>query len=696
MPAAPFALTLPVSEAPIVFSPRQQSAMMKSSPSLSRLSTGSVLLLGFLCLISLLLLVIALLALTANSSIQNSLRGVAAERTVPQHLQYKPESQRQMAAAPSPSSYPPFSPSPSSGLVSFYHLCEPDHIGAQKSPRQPSSPPSSSSPSSSPSLAEQYLAFDGSGFAYVSADTWPSVSGGPIAGQRADAYHRLYVFEMSVDESAQRLSFNLMREFKETLNAPHVKYEFDYVKPELLYWWTRDSPDVLLECAHSYSANASLVEQTSPAFLLSDNLHCLYSKSLQYHDRVPTFTTLRIRSKRAAGEAPQYPVDVQSMASQGWQERWKAVPDFSLELRWCRVSRPAVFASAFVKPVFGEPRVVAERLLNFIHWHRIVGVDHFYVFDRYGEMIPAASQLVQEWRQRYANGSSNGQQWQFYSLADYINAGVVTYIPSPCQLADPNQRECARYADHLATGESGLMLGRAHAQWMLQQDIDEFLYLFPAMPRAGPKDSQPARTYTPYTPQQIIAAAQAGPSSGLYYPRQCGNSLYCPSPLRDWVEPLSQYGMILYRTWNHRTGREAFVRRSVERLEAEARADSGLAVSPLLSARHWYIDQFVYKEPVWQNAREKYICQPRHILDYGVHEARLWPHMHELYLMPDRGAYAVHFQEAEGSELPGNSIRDTTVAAVVDGVPAPPPLPLDCGDRRESSRTGRCAMEALS
>ena len=134
------------------------------------------------------------------------------------------------------------------------------------------------------------------------------------------------------------------------------------------------------------------------------------------------------------------------------------MPDFSLVLRWCRVSRPAVFASAFVKPVFGEPRVVAERLLNFIHWHRVIGVDHFYVYDRYGEIIPAATQLVAEWRQRYGNSSSSQQQqrqWQFYSLADYINSGVVTYIPSPCQLADPNQRECARYADHLATGESG-------------------------------------------------------------------------------------------------------------------------------------------------------------------------------------------------------------------------------------------------
>ena len=79
-----------------------------------------------------------------------------------------------------------------------------------------------------------------------------------------------------------------------------------------------------------------------------------------------------------------------------------------------------------------------------------------------------------------------------------------------------------------------------------------------------------------------------------------------------------------------------------------------------------------------------------------MHEARLWPHMRELYLMPDRGAYAVHFQEAEGGDLPASTIRDTTVAAVVDSVPAPPPLPLECGERKERPSTGRCAMEALS
>ena len=563
-------------------------------------------------------------------------------------------------------------------MVSYYHLCEPDHIGAQTSYQAPSSSSSSSSSSASVVESKRFLSFDGSGSAYISADVWPSLSSGQALLQRGESYYRVYVFEMEAATAHRLLRFNIIAEVKHS----NTQYEYKFVQPELLNWWTRDSPDVLLECAHSYSSNASAVEHVTPAFVNSDrspDLQCHYSVSLQWQDRIPSFTTLRFRSRRPAGQALTHPADAAGLAEKLWHQRWQTVPDFTLVLPWCLVSRPAVFLSAFVKPVFGEPLVVAERLLTFIHWHRVIGVDHFYVFDRYGAMLAAAERVAAGQRALYANRSEG---WQFFSLSDYVNSGIVSYIPSPCQHPDPSQSICSRYQDHMPTGESCLFLGRPHARWMLQQDIDEYLVLFPPMPRPPDRPQEEPRGYTPYTQQQIIAAAQAAPSSGMYYPRLCSNSLYCPSPLRDFLDLMSHYGQIMYRTWNVRLGKEALAQSTLQRVEQERQKGDSSApdVASLVSVRHWLLDQFLYREPSWQEMHEKYLCQPQQIIEWSVHEARLAPNTLNSYLMPDRGIYASHFKDAWQTDIPDGMLRDAAFATVIDTVPAPPLQPLTCRD----------------
>ena len=291
-------------------------------------------------------------------------------------------------------------------------------------------------------------------------------------------------------------------------------------------------------------------------------------------------------------------------------QRLKAVPDFTFTLPWCRASRPLVYMTAFIKPAFGDPADIGEMLLNYIHWHRVVGVDHFYVFDRYGQMLAASERLTSEWRTRYANVSGS-EAWQFYSLTDYIRAGVVTYIPAPCQHDDGAL--CERYQDHLPTGETALSLARQHTRWMLQSDLDEFVNLVPRMPRPEPKGE--IEQWTPFTSLQINDWAQQSATRQLYYERQCGNSLYCRSPIRDFLDSYTRYGIVQYRTWNVGVARDPLDENEVAQLRVDkASGAAGLAdvdVDAMVARRHWKVSHWLYKDTEWAGMHEKYICQPR-------------------------------------------------------------------------------------
>ena len=211
------------------------------------------------------------------------------------------------------------------GMAHFYHMCAPDHIGAQTTakPRPPlQHGPSTTSQSNHPST-EVDLArlreFDGTGHAYLSADVWPSVSQGNISLQTSANYYRVYVMEFNVDETRRLLTFNIVRETR------HAEgwYSYTWVGADLLRWWTNGSPDVQLECAHAYGSDNSTVEQVTDAFVDNDRnpqLHCHYSTTVDLQDRIPTFTMLRFRNKHV-GDAPMvYPTSLPEFAGKKWDE----------------------------------------------------------------------------------------------------------------------------------------------------------------------------------------------------------------------------------------------------------------------------------------------------------------------------------------------------------------------------------------
>ena len=271
--------------------------------------------------------------------------------------------------------------------------------------------------------------------------------------------------------------------------------------------------------------------------------------------------------------------------------------------------------TAFIKPAFGDPIYIGEMLLNYIHWHRVIGVDHFYVFDRYGQMLPTSEKMTSEWKTKYA-GVAGSDAWQFYSLADYIRAGVVTYIPSPCQHDDP--KLCDRYQDHLPTGETSLSLARQHTQWMLQSDLDEFVNLMPRMQRPDAKGE--IEQWTPFTSLQINEHAQRNSVKTSYYQRECGNSLYCKSPIRDFLDQYMRFGIVQYRTWNVAVAPPVLDDSEVAQMRKEKAAGAvGLEdvdIDAMVARRHWLISHWVYKDTEWAGMHEKYICQPR--LTYEV------------------------------------------------------------------------------
>ena len=212
-----------------------------------------------------------------------------------------------------------------SGLAHFYHMCAPDHIGAQpkSTPRPPlvhaaSTTTSSNHPSTEANLA-RLREFDGTGHAYYWADVWPTISQGNISLQTPDNYYRVYVMEFNVDQSRRLVTFNMVRETK---HEPGF-YEYHWVGGDLLPWWTKHSPDVQLECAHAYGSDSTAVELVTDAFTDNDRnpqLHCHYSTTVDTQNRIPTFTTLRFRSKHV-GNAPQtFPTTLAEFAGKKWQD----------------------------------------------------------------------------------------------------------------------------------------------------------------------------------------------------------------------------------------------------------------------------------------------------------------------------------------------------------------------------------------
>ena len=219
---------------------------------------------------------------------------------------------------------PNSSSSQESGMAHFYHMCAPDHTGAQATakPRPPlvhaaSTTSHSNHPSTEVDLA-RLREFDGTGHAYHYADVWPSVSQGNISLQTVDNYLRVYVMEFNVDEARRQMTFNMVREIK-----LGTTYQYQWVGGELLTWWTRNSPDVQLQCAHAYGSDSSMIELVTDAFTDRDHNpqpHCYYSTTVDTEQRIPTFTTLRFRNKHAAGAPTVYPLTLPEFVEKRWQE----------------------------------------------------------------------------------------------------------------------------------------------------------------------------------------------------------------------------------------------------------------------------------------------------------------------------------------------------------------------------------------
>jgi hypothetical protein len=89
-------------------------------------------------------------------------------------------------------------------------------------------------------------------------------------------------------------------------------------------------------------------------------------------------------------------------------------------------------------------------LQEWIEYHRLIGVDHFYLY--------------------------NNNSWDRFRkiLAPYVKAGLVTLIPWPDRLTDSN-----RFAWPLSTQipayENAIKRALKHAEWLLFLNIDEFL-----------------------------------------------------------------------------------------------------------------------------------------------------------------------------------------------------------------------------
>lgn len=171
----------------------------------------------------------------------------------------------------------------------------------------------------------------------------------------------------------------------------------------------------------------------------------------------------------------------------------------AFRLLLCHSFQRRVHVAITSRTLYGSTTPLAD-VMDFIDAHRRIGVDQFVMWDHdrrlWGEDQDASS-----------------AHWG--RLKHAIDAGYLEYDVMPQALGSHQLQVILMYV-------ASLRLKR-RANWLLAIDIDEFLVLPP--------------------PQQL-------------YPRLCSNSLWCPSPIADWIRTagLAGYGSVMLDT-GHVMGR---------------------------------------------------------------------------------------------------------------------------------------------
>ena len=252
----------------------------------------------------------------------------------------------------------------------------------------------------------------------------------------------------------------------------------------------------------------------------------------------------------------------------------------------CSVERQMVYSAAVLKPVTGN--LSESYLLQWIDYHRRVGVDHFLILDRNGECnsFPLLQRLASQ-------GLVTVTHWP------------LPYVNDPSDTSDKRDinnsaQQAVYWAAYIRT--------RRVARWMLTVDFDEYVYL-----------------------------------NTSYYPRACSNSLLCPSPLRDFLEQPSRAheGVVVFgrynfvgaspppRYWNDSSHAWRYRIIEQERLAANHSLSSAAAAPLLASAppyavtRVWRSRAPIDVDPIrFRNRYGKYLYRcDRGLIYLGVHSA---------------------------------------------------------------------------
>ena len=171
----------------------------------------------------------------------------------------------------------------------------------------------------------------------------------------------------------------------------------------------------------------------------------------------------------------------------------------SFRLLLCQSFQRRVHVAITSRTLYGSTTPLAD-VMDFVDAHRRIGVDQFVMWDHDRRL----------WEDDQDTSSAHWGR-----LKHAVEAGYLEYDVMPQALGSHQLQVILMYV-------ASVRLKR-RANWLLAIDIDEFLVLPP--------------------PQQL-------------YPRLCSNSLWCPSPIADWIRTagLAGYGSVMLDT-NHVMGR---------------------------------------------------------------------------------------------------------------------------------------------
>lgn len=308
-----------------------------------------------------------------------------------------------------------------------------------------------------------------------------------------------------------------------------------------------------------------------------------------------------------------------------------------IRLALCPYHVPAVHAGAFVKPIFQATDHM--NLRAWFDYHRFLGVDYFYVFDRDGRHYPA--------------------------LRDLIEVGIVFYVYFPPLFAVGWHM----YTDHMVTNAFAFLRARLHLEYVLSQDLDEFLVVPSILPTSeiGGASATDGRAGAR---EAVLAVARV---------RTCDNGFVCPSVIQKLA---SDYpvGFITWSQWV--TPKPGFVPQSIRDRELLLHEQAN-ALQP--SIHDGTVDVFsdsqsvlpfyrmIYKHPREQGDAPKYMYKTRGTTFVDTHSSLT---TRSAVTLPASVAFAMHFHdlnfgrtglccnEERATQFWKTSTRDLSVANV--------------------------------